>query len=48
MAVVEFLKTEGISAERILPIGYGEAQPKVKNDSDANRQLNRRIELKIL
>jgi outer membrane protein OmpA-like peptidoglycan-associated protein/Tol biopolymer transport system component len=48
MAVVEFLKIEGISAERILPIGYGEAQPKVKNDSDANRQLNRRIELKIL
>jgi outer membrane protein OmpA-like peptidoglycan-associated protein/Tol biopolymer transport system component len=48
MAVVEFLKTEGIAAERMLPIGYGEAQPKVKNDSDAHRQLNRRIELKIL
>lgn len=48
MAVVEFLKTEGIAAERMVPIGYGEAQPKVKNDSDAHRQLNRRIELKIL
>ena len=48
LAVVDFLKNEGIAADRILPIGYGETQPKVKNDSEANRQLNRRIEVKFL
>ena len=48
MAVVDFLKNEGIAADRIIPIGYGETQPKVKNDSEANRQLNRRIEVKFL
>ena len=48
MAVVEFLKNQGIVSDRIVAIGYGEAQPKVKNDSEANRQLNRRIELKFL
>jgi outer membrane protein OmpA-like peptidoglycan-associated protein len=35
-------------ADRIVPIGYGETQPKVKNDSEASRQLNRRIEIKFL
>jgi outer membrane protein OmpA-like peptidoglycan-associated protein/Tol biopolymer transport system component len=48
MAVVEYLKNEGINTERVSAIGYGEAQPKVKNDSEANRQLNRRIEIKFL
>lgn len=47
-AVVDYLKGKGISAERLVAKGYGETQPKVKNDTDANRQLNRRIELKVL
>ncbi len=47
-AVVDYLKTKGISPDRLVARGYGESQPKVKNDSDANRQLNRRIELKVL
>lgn len=47
-AVVDYLKAKGISAERLVAKGYGETQPKVKNDSEANRQLNRRIELKVL
>jgi len=47
-AVVEYLKGKGISADRLVAKGYGESQPKVKNDSEANRQLNRRIELKVL
>lgn len=47
-AVVAYLKTKGISPERLVAKGYGESQPKVKNDSEAHRQLNRRIEMKIL
>lgn len=47
-AVVEYLKSRGISPDRLVAKGYGESQPKVKNDSEANRQLNRRIELKVL
>lgn len=47
-AVVEYLKSKGIAPDRLVAKGYGESQPKVKNDSEANRQLNRRIELKVL
>ena len=47
-SVVELLIKSGINAERMVPIGYGETQAKVKNDSDTNRQLNRRIEIKFL
>jgi len=47
-AVVEYLKSKGIASDRLVAKGYGESQPKVKNDSEANRQLNRRIELKVL
>jgi outer membrane protein OmpA-like peptidoglycan-associated protein len=47
-AVASYLKQHGIAESRLVPIGYGETQPKVKNDSETNRQLNRRIELKIL
>lgn len=47
-AVVTYLKSKGVSPDRLVAKGYGESQPKVKNDSEANRQLNRRIELKVL
>ncbi len=47
-SVVEYLIKSGVNTERIVPIGYGETQAKVKNDSDINRQLNRRIEIKFL
>lgn len=33
----------GIAASRISAIGYGESQPLVANDSDANRAKNRRV-----
>ena len=29
-------------------LGYGETKPVVPNDTDENRQLNRRVEFKIL
>ncbi len=47
-AVVEYLKSKGVPPDRLVAKGYGESQPKVKNDSETNRQLNRRIELKVL
>jgi outer membrane protein OmpA-like peptidoglycan-associated protein len=47
-SVVEYLKSVGIVTDRLVSKGYGETQPKSKNDSEANRQLNRRIELRFL
>jgi outer membrane protein OmpA-like peptidoglycan-associated protein len=47
-SVVQYLQNKGVDPSRLVAIGYGESQPKVKNDSEQNRQLNRRIELKVL
>lgn len=47
-AVAEFLKSGGIAGSRLVIHGYGSRKPLKPNDSDENRQLNRRIEFKIL
>lgn len=47
-AVADYLISKGIKAERIMWAGYGFDQPMAPNDSEANRQLNRRTEFKIL
>ncbi len=47
-AVVDYLITKGISADRLTSVGYGEEQPIATNDTDDGRQLNRRTEFKIL
>jgi outer membrane protein OmpA-like peptidoglycan-associated protein len=47
-AVVEYLVTKGVNADNIKAIGYGETKPILSNDTEENRQLNRRIEMKIL
>ena len=47
-AVVDYLISKGISADRLTSIGYGEEQPIATNDTDDGRQLNRRTEFKIL
>lgn len=39
---------QGIKAERLKAIGYGETKPLVPNDSRANKQKNRRVEINIL
>jgi outer membrane protein OmpA-like peptidoglycan-associated protein len=46
-AVAEYLKGQNIAASRLKTAWYGEAQPKVANDSDANRSKNRRVEFAI-
>ena len=47
-AVVEYLSGHGISPTRLRSRGYGETHPLAANDTEAHRQLNRRIELHIL
>ncbi len=47
-AVVSYLITQGISASKLTFKGYGSTTPFTKNDTPANRQLNRRTEFKIL
>jgi len=46
-AVSSYLTTEGVPAERITSIGYGETRPKASNDTPEGRQLNRRVEIHI-
>jgi OOP family OmpA-OmpF porin len=40
--------SKGIAVSRIVSHGYGESKPVVPNDTDENRQLNRRVEFTIL
>ncbi|MBX9850999.1 MAG: OmpA family protein, partial [Cytophagaceae bacterium] len=47
-AVVAYLVEKGIDKKRLIAKGYGESKPVAPNDTDENRQLNRRTELKIL
>lgn len=47
-AVYDYLTLQGkIDPKRLTYKGYGDTKPKVKNDSDANRALNRRTEFKV-
>jgi outer membrane protein OmpA-like peptidoglycan-associated protein len=46
-AVGDRLKAAGVSSSRLIIKWYGESQPKVPNDSDANRALNRRVQFVI-
>jgi len=45
-AVKAWLVARGISADRIIAVGYGEERPRVANNTSENRRLNRRIEFK--
>jgi len=47
-AVREYLTKKGIKGNRLFSIGYGETQPVADNNNDIDRQLNRRVEFKIL
>ncbi len=41
-----WLLSKGILADRITAVGYGEESPRVGNDTEENRRMNRRIEFK--
>lgn len=53
-AVVKYITDKGIKAKRLKAKGYGASQPNAPNenkdgtDNPAGRQLNRRVELKII
>lgn len=45
-SVKEYLIKQGVSADKLLTVGYGEGNPLLPNTSDANRAINRRVEFK--
>ena len=47
-SVMEYILSKGIATSKIRSQGYGETKPVVPNDTDENRQLNRRVEFTIL
>jgi outer membrane protein OmpA-like peptidoglycan-associated protein len=47
-SVREYIISKGIAPEKIVSQGYGETKPVAPNDTPENRQLNRRVEFKIL
>ena len=46
-AVVSYLTSSGIPADRLKAIGYGAARPVAPNDTPGNRAKNRRIEFTV-
>ncbi|HEX7237152.1 MAG TPA: OmpA family protein [Gammaproteobacteria bacterium] len=47
-SVVAYLGTRNVRADRMIAIGAGETHPVATNDTDAGRQLNRRVELTLV
>ncbi|MCS7000756.1 MAG: OmpA family protein, partial [Candidatus Kapabacteria bacterium] len=47
-AVKKYLVSKGIDEKRILTVGYGKSQPKVKDTTPEARALNRRVEMKVV
>jgi len=45
--VLDFLAANGVPASRMSSVGYGSSRPAVANDTEANRMLNRRVQLEI-
>jgi outer membrane protein OmpA-like peptidoglycan-associated protein len=46
--VKDYLVSQGVAANRFTVKWYGEGQPKYPNDNEANRALNRRVELAVM
>ena len=47
-AAANYLVSQGVSAARIRSVGRGETEPIATNDTEAGRQLNRRVEIAIV
>ena len=47
-SVKKYVVSKGIASSKIVAKGYGESQPEVPNDSDENRQTNRRVQFTVL
>ncbi|MEW5899701.1 MAG: flagellar motor protein MotB [Bacillota bacterium] len=46
--VQELIRGSGFPPQRLAAVAYGEYRPRVPNDSEANRQQNRRVDIVIL
>ncbi len=47
-AVVDYIVSMGITINQITAMGYGESQPRADNKTKAGKQLNRRVEAKVM
>ncbi len=47
-SVVQYLEDKGVAGERMDSTGYGESMPIADNATDEGRELNRRVELKVV
>lgn len=45
--VRDFLVSQGVPGSKMAAIGYGSSRPAVANDTDANRALNRRVQIEL-
>lgn len=48
LSVVRYMVSQGMSADRIKPYGYGESRPRAANATATGREQNRRIEINIV
>ena len=46
-SVVDYFVSRGISPSRLVTVGRGEGEPRATNDTEAGRQLNRRVEIYV-
>ncbi len=47
LSVATYLSAKGVNGQRLLAAGYGELAPISSNNSDAGKQKNRRVEMRI-
>ena len=47
-AIADFLKIQGVAANRIIANGYGSANPIASNATAAGREQNRRVEIVLI
>lgn len=45
--VADYMVGRGVNSGRMFSIGQGETQPRASNDTEAGRQLNRRVEILV-
>jgi len=47
-SVKSFLISQGVNPNSIKAVGFGFSQPKVSNDSEEGKALNRRVEILLI
>lgn len=47
-SVKDYLSSRGVDLARMATVGFGESKPITTNDTDEGRELNRRVELKVV